>query len=165
MRQTTFTPKFSFCIALFTASLFNTQVIAQTSALQFASVIDNSSGNGAGTTSQVIAVQNTTNNPANAFTAILNNTKADLKWTTSSEGNLSHFIIEKSTDGKDFKAACVVFAYGNTSELMNYNFSDKKINLSQSGVIYYRLRSVNNDGKTELSETRIIHVEKLANNI
>jgi hypothetical protein len=161
MRQITFPPKFSLCIALFTASLFSTKVIAQTSGLQFDSNVDNTTGNSTTVTNQAITFQNTTNNPAgNAFTAILNNTKADLKWAAPSESNLSHFVIEKSTDGKDFKAACVVFAFENTSEAMNYNFSDKKINLSQTGAIYYRLRSVDKDGKTELSETKIIRVEK-----
>jgi hypothetical protein len=73
---------------------------------------------------------------------------------------LSHFVIEKSTDGKDFMATYVVFSFENTSEAMNYNFSDKKISHSQTGTIYYRLRSVDKDGKTELSETKIIRVEK-----
>ena len=165
MRQITFNPRFSFCIALFTASLFTTQLNGQTAGLEFASEAGNSAESST-TTNQVIPIQNKTNNPSgNAFTAMLNNTKADLKWTTASENNLSHFILEKSTDGKDFKAACVVFAYGNTSELMNYNFSDKNINLSQAGVIYYRLRSVDNNGKTELSETKIIRVGKQTNNL
>nr|WP_287424193.1 hypothetical protein [Candidatus Brachybacter algidus] len=40
-----------------------------------------------------------------AFTAILNNNKVDLKWTTASEVNVSHFVVEKSTDGINYSDA------------------------------------------------------------
>jgi hypothetical protein len=90
-----------------------------------------------------------------SFTATLNNNKADLKWATASEINVSHFVIEKSYDGKSFDEAGLMFAYGSISEMANYSFSDN-INTAQTGVIYYRLRSVDNDGKSQLSEVRII---------
>jgi hypothetical protein len=94
-----------------------------------------------------------------SFSATLNNNKTDLKWTTATENNLSHFVIEKSTDGKSFTNAAVVFAKGNTTDKTDYNFTDNNIT-SQVGMIYYRLRSVDNDGKNELSDTRIIHLGK-----
>jgi Secretion system C-terminal sorting domain len=94
-----------------------------------------------------------------SFTATLNNNKADLEWTTATENNLSHFVIEKSTDGNIFTQAGVVFASGNTTEKTNYSFSDNNI-ASPSGMIWYRLRSTDHDGKYELSETRIIHIGK-----
>jgi Secretion system C-terminal sorting domain len=94
-----------------------------------------------------------------SFTANLNGSKADLKWTTSQEINVSHFVIEKSFDGRNFNDAGLVFAYDNTSEKANYIFSDNISNVQQ-GVIYYRLRSVDNDGKSQLSEIRIIRISK-----
>lgn len=100
-----------------------------------------------------------------SFNAVLNNDKADLKWTTASEENVSHFVIEKSFDGKEFHDAGIVFAYGSTSEQKNYDFSDN-VNTSQAGVIYYRLRSVDIDGKSQYSQVRIIRIGKQsANNI
>lgn len=95
------------------------------------------------------------------FTAVLNKeqNKVDLKWTTSAEINVSHFIIEKSYDGKNFNDAGLVFAYGNSTEKANYIFSDNIANTLQS-VIYYRLRSVDNDSKSQVSETRIIRIAK-----
>lgn len=58
-----------------------------------------------------------------SFTATLNpSKKVDLKWQTSSEINVSHFVIEKSTDGANFIDAGVVFAYGSASTDANYIF-------------------------------------------
>ncbi len=98
-----------------------------------------------------------------SFTAALNNNKADLKWTTASEINVSHFVIERSTDGVNFNDAAVVFANGNTTDNTNYSFSDDLNNI-QSGIVYYRLRSVDIDGKSQYSETRIIRISKQAVN-
>ena len=94
-----------------------------------------------------------------SFNANLNNNKVDLKWVTASEINVSHFIIEKSTDAINFSEAGLIFAYGNPTDKTNYTHSDN-INTNQAGVIYYRLRSVDVDGKSELSETRIIRISK-----
>lgn len=94
-----------------------------------------------------------------SFTAAFTNNKADLKWATSSEINVSHFIIEKSTDGINFSDAAVMFAYGSATDKTNYSFSDK-LNNVQSGVVYYRLYSVDNSGKGQYSDTRIIKTGK-----
>lgn len=95
-----------------------------------------------------------------SFSAMLNADKVDLKWTTSSEKNVSHFSIEKSNDGANFSETGVVFANGNTSETKNYSFTDGNINANQAGVIYYRLRSVDIDGKSELSQVKTIRIGK-----
>jgi hypothetical protein len=99
-----------------------------------------------------------------SFTAILNNNsnKVDLRWVTSYEKNVSHFVVEKSTDGKNYADAGVVFAYGNTSDIMNYTFTD--IITTQEKVIYYRLRTIDADGKFDYSATRIIRTAKQTEN-
>lgn len=93
------------------------------------------------------------------FSAILNRSKVDLKWITASEKNVSHFSIERSLDGTDYSAAGMVFAFGNTDQDMTYTFSDNVSNI-QKGIIYYRLRSIDLDGKSELSAVRIIRIGK-----
>ncbi len=100
-----------------------------------------------------------------SFTATLNNNgqKADLKWTTVTETNLSHFVIERSTDGINFGDAGMMFAYGDITAKSDYALSDNISNV-QSGIIYYRLRSVDKDGKSQYSETRIIRISKLTDN-
>ncbi|HEY6504054.1 MAG TPA: T9SS type A sorting domain-containing protein [Chitinophagaceae bacterium] len=98
-----------------------------------------------------------------SFTAVLsqNQNKVDLKWTTASEINVSHFVIERSFDGKNFSEAGLVFATGNTSENVNYSFADNITNTKQP-MIYYRLRSVDNDSKSQWSDVRVIRVGKQA---
>jgi hypothetical protein len=94
-----------------------------------------------------------------SFTAQLNNNKADLKWVTSTEINTSHFVIEKSLDGINFSDAGTVFAYGNSTDEKNYSFADN-INVTQAAIIYYRLRTVDVDGRSGYSATRIIRTGK-----
>ena len=100
-----------------------------------------------------------------SFTATLssNAKNADLRWTTASEISVSHFVVEKSTDGVNFSDAGIVFAYGNATDKTNYSFSDN-VSALQSGIIYYRLRSVDIDGKGQYSETRIIRISKKTDN-
>jgi hypothetical protein len=95
-----------------------------------------------------------------SFTGMQNNNRVELKFSTSSEKNVSHFIIEKSTDEKNYSQAGIVFAYGNTSETMNYPFIDKNINASKAGVIYYRISTVTNDDKIEFSQVMTINIGK-----
>ena len=93
------------------------------------------------------------------FNAALNKSKVDLKWITASEKNVSHFEVERSTDGINYSEAALVFAYGNTTENKTYTFSNDISNV-QNSIIYYRLRSVDDDGKSTLSEVRIIRIGK-----
>jgi hypothetical protein len=87
------------------------------------------------------------------FTAVLNKSKIDLRWMTASEKNVSHFELERSFDGINYTAAGIVFAYGNTNENKTYTFPEN-VNMNKV-VIYYRLRSIDGEGKSQLSEIRI----------
>lgn len=94
-----------------------------------------------------------------AFNASLAKDKVNLKWETASEINVSHFELERSTDGVNFSQAAMVFSYGAADSKANYSYSDNVASF-QVPVVYYRLRSVDIDGKSELSETRIIRLSK-----
>jgi hypothetical protein len=95
-----------------------------------------------------------------AFSANLTLAEAvELKWSTATEKNLSHFEMEKSTDGRNYQQAAIIFAFGNTTEPITYKFTDKKIDASASEV-HYRLRAVYNDGTTSLSAVRSIQISK-----
>lgn len=99
-----------------------------------------------------------------SFSAMLTaNNKVDLKWSTVTEINLNHFIVERSTDGINYSDAAMVFATGNSAEKINYAMSDN-ISSMQAGIIYYRLRSVDTDGKNQLSEVRVIRIGKATGN-
>lgn len=92
-----------------------------------------------------------------AFTASLVKEKVNLKWETAAEINVSHFELERSTDGVNFSKTALVFSYGAADTKASYSYSDN-ITSFQVPVVYYRLRSVDIDGKSELSETRIIRL-------
>ena len=95
-----------------------------------------------------------------SFTAQLNgNNKVDLKWSTATEINASHFVIERSLDGQAYSDAGTVFAIGNSTTIQHYAFTDNLIHTTQS-VIYYRLRQVDADGKIAYSAIRIIRTGK-----
>lgn len=94
-----------------------------------------------------------------SFTAALNKTKADLRWTTASEMNVSHFVVERSTDGKNYSDAALVFAYGTSTEKKDYSYSDDISNI-RSGIIYYRLRMQDVDGSFSYSGVRMIRPGK-----
>lgn len=72
-----------------------------------------------------------------------------LDWQTSQEWNSSHFEVLRSLDGSHFKAISSLDAAGNSNTLKNYHYTD---NISGSGYVYYRLRQVDLDGKTTLSD-------------
>jgi hypothetical protein len=97
-----------------------------------------------------------------SFTAMVNNNntnRVDLKWSTETETNLSHFIVERSTDGTTYSNAALVFAYGNTNAKSDYAFADN-ISKVQTGTVYYRISSIANDGGNQASDIRIIRIEK-----
>jgi hypothetical protein len=96
-----------------------------------------------------------------SFTAILNNEqdKTYLNWTTASEINVSHFEVERSFDGQDYKQIALVFAAGNSGSKLDYVYKDNLAG-STSTIIYYRLKMVDNDGKYTYSNVRVVRIGK-----
>jgi hypothetical protein len=72
-----------------------------------------------------------------------------LNFATASESNNSHFEIERSVDGSNFKKIGEVKGAGTTSDEQNYSFVDET---PQKGMNYYRLKQVDYDGATEYSK-------------
>ena len=73
------------------------------------------------------------------------------------EKDVSHFVIEKSFDGKTYTDAGVLFTDGNSNVRRDYSFKDELKN-STSGLVYYRLKTVDLDGKYTQSVVRIIRL-------
>ena len=71
-----------------------------------------------------------------------------LTWKTATEINSSHFVIERSTDGKDWTAIGTIQAAGNISVEQNYSFTDAA---PADGTNYYRLRIVDIDNAQKFS--------------
>jgi hypothetical protein len=72
-----------------------------------------------------------------------------LEWTTSSEMNNEKFIVERSSNGKDFVSIGTVAGQGTSIENTRYSFIDRH----PYSFNYYRLRQVDFDGKEQVSTT------------
>ena len=91
-----------------------------------------------------------------SFTAReLSKDKVVLNWNTAQEQNFSHFTIEKSLDGSDFSDAGIIFSMEDSEQSRAYSFTDK-LKARDTGTIYYRLKMVDVDGKSQLSATKTV---------
>ncbi len=72
-----------------------------------------------------------------------------LSWQTASEQNSDHFTVEHSTDGKKFTQLGQVKSMGTGNAMQNYSWTDKN---PATGINYYRLKQVDNDGQFTYSK-------------
>lgn len=97
-----------------------------------------------------------------AFDAQASGNAVNLKWVTESEINNSHFEVERSADGVNFKQIGTVAAgaaTGNNSK--SYTYIDNSIKTDV--VLYYRLKQVDLDGRYNYSNTLAVRLESLTN--
>lgn len=99
-----------------------------------------------------------------SFSANLLQDEVMLNWTTSSEHNCDGFSVEKSLDGKTFTRLAFVKSQasnGNSSEKLNYQFNDN----TPAALNYYRIAMLDLDGKTTYSQTVLVDVNAVANQV
>jgi hypothetical protein len=87
----------------------------------------------------------------NSFDVQKIDNSAKISWSTETENNSSHFVIERSTDGRTWNAIATVTAAGNSSTRTNYNTFD---NAPLKGINYYRLKQVDKDAKYDYSDIK-----------
>lgn len=91
-----------------------------------------------------------------AFTARKAGSGVILNWSTEIQKNVSHFVVQRSVNGTDFTDAGIVFTNESNSTMhRDYSFTDD-IKTVTANLIYYRLKTVDLDGKYEQSPVRII---------
>ena len=96
------------------------------------------------------------------FTAQLaGNNQVRVNWATSLEINCSHYIVERSLDGRMFQQAARVAGSGNSSVELSYGITDDISGLG-ANIVYYRLRQVDLDGKNNVSRVVSVRVKKAA---
>jgi fibronectin-binding autotransporter adhesin len=83
-----------------------------------------------------------------SFTATRQGTTVHTAWATASEQNSSHFLVQRSADGRTFADVQQVAAQGNTLTRHDYATVDTK---PLPGTSYYRLRQVDKDGTAVFS--------------
>jgi len=92
------------------------------------------------------------------FTAGYDKTSVTLNWETAQEENFSHFVIERSNDGKFFSEIATLFSAGSDGN-NNYMYKDKNVN-NAHGIYYYRIKCVDKTRETSLSSVRIVKLSK-----
>ena len=85
--------------------------------------------------------------------------KVVAKWNTASEENVHYFEIERSIDGINFEPVVRTTSKGNQAN--EYSYNDEVSMLA--GTIYYRLKSVDNNGNFAYSEIESIYIKATKN--
>lgn len=85
------------------------------------------------------------------FDGRLSNGKTLLSWTTASEENAKEFIVQHSTNGRDWTIIGSVAAVGNSAQPVNYSFTHPS---PDKGLNYYRL--LMQDANEKTTQSRII---------
>ena len=80
-----------------------------------------------------------------------------LQWTTSSEVDMGHFEVERSTDGVSFRKIGKLLAKGDVNIKTEYTYLDI---LAEKGSNFYRLVIIDKDGNFTYSKIITIGVEK-----
>jgi len=91
-----------------------------------------------------------------SFTALREEDKVNLNWSTSTETNNKGFELLRfaQNDSNDWQKIGFVQGYGTTTELKHYSFIDDNLN---AGVYSYRLKQIDYDGTFSYSD--IIEVD------
>jgi hypothetical protein len=92
------------------------------------------------------------------FDAYLKKDKAELNWSTTEHKNFSHFILQRSEDGKNYRDVMTLLTdEAVTTNIKNYRYSDDVSNIN-SQTVYYRLKMVDIDAKYQYSPIRMIRL-------
>jgi hypothetical protein len=90
-----------------------------------------------------------------AFDAYADNCNVQLNWSTAMEINNDYFTVERSLDGRAFTGIATVQSMGNSAEKQDYSYTDEH---PKSGLNYYRVRQVDQDGKYTATSIRQAYV-------
>lgn len=85
--------------------------------------------------------------------------QVELKWATASEKNTHYFLVERSIDGINWITVDKVMANGTTNIAHQYSGTDLN---PPSGVVYYRLTSVDFDLSRQFSPLVAIEIKREA---
>lgn len=81
----------------------------------------------------------------------------NVHWTTQTETNSDHFIVEHSTNAKDFTAIGELPAAGNSLGNIDYALMHGE---PRSGINYYRLKQADRDGSHAYSNTVAVELKR-----
>ena len=128
--------KFTAFIILVALRIAYQPSVAQTDIASFASPSSFSSGASAPKPAKLLR-----------FNGNISNNKVFLQWEMSENETADMFEVEKSTDGKYFTMAALIFGT-DKPETGNYSFYEK----ANTKKFYYRIKAINKNRQTEYSD-------------
>ena len=81
----------------------------------------------------------------------LDGTANEIFWTTTSETNADYYVVERSYDLSSTEFVGSLNAVGNTQSESNYVMYDNNFN-TNSQVVYYRIKQMDKDGSTDVTD-------------
>ena len=82
-----------------------------------------------------------------SFNSIINKKKVSLNWIVTENQQFSQFEVERSTNGKEFVLAALVFST-DSEGMENYYFIEKL----KTAKTYYRVKTIAKDGSVNYSK-------------
>ncbi|RYY53199.1 MAG: T9SS type A sorting domain-containing protein [Chitinophagaceae bacterium] len=76
-----------------------------------------------------------------------------ISWTVADEQNVREYIVERSSNGVDFTAVGTVAYRNSNGGEQTYSYTDGSLPAGFTGVVYYRVKEVDIDGKYMYSIT------------
>ncbi|HMO61101.1 MAG TPA: hypothetical protein PKC39_01905 [Ferruginibacter sp.] len=97
-----------------------------------------------------------------SFTAATTANGVNLRWVTAEEMNNSHYELQRSYNGTDFKTIAYMMSAEEGSNHAVYSYNDKQ---AVKGTVYYRIMQVDNDGKFTFSPVALVKAaDKMSEN-
>lgn len=90
-----------------------------------------------------------------SFNAFENNRDVDITWSTATEQNNEHFIVERSEDARNYQEIARVDGAGNSQHRIDYSIVDPSPSV---GWHYYRLTQVDYNGQYEVFDGQVVPV-------
>jgi hypothetical protein len=87
------------------------------------------------------------------FSAARKNAAVLVQWATSQEVNADFYEVQRSEDGKNWRAIGTVKAVGTTNNTSTYSYTD--YNVAQK-TVYYRIKQVDIDNRFEYTPIRTV---------
>lgn len=92
------------------------------------------------------------------FSGFIHQNVVTLKWTTTEEVDFSHFIIQRSSNGKEFSDIAIK-PHQVSGE---YNYTEMDVRFPVQGKIFYRLKLMDVDGSSSFSTVIILSKETVS---
>lgn len=82
-----------------------------------------------------------------------------LRWSTSAENGVSHFVVQRSIDENNFDDEAIIFTdQMNKASKRKYKYPDK-VDAVMSNILYYRLKIVSLNGELSYSQVKKIKLK------